>query len=283
MASLKSLDNAQTAEKRYIAKRFIYVESGEDVYFFHDCWFYDKGSKIEFRSVDAGDGGGCNQVIDQVRADRDNGIDAYGIVDRDCLKSKAEWDSFFETDNTEFRCSNPLNSEHVHVLRCWEIENYLLHPEVIEAYLAAEFRRSPRSRNQVLAELFDLVCRLILVVAADVFLNSYGQSRLPFGFGQGQNFINIDTSIRNRLVRISPEAEESFDECLEKIAAFGENCDPRSLEHWSSLLRIIDGKRLIAWIKNHYKIQGDPCGHLAVMSRNKLDELLEPELRQLIS
>lgn len=76
MASLKSLDNAQTAEKRYIAKRFIYVESGEDVYFLYDCWFYDKGSKVEFRSVDAGDGGGCNKVIEQVRADCDNGIDA---------------------------------------------------------------------------------------------------------------------------------------------------------------------------------------------------------------
>jgi len=285
MASFKQIDNAHTAEKRYVAKRILYVESEEDVQIFAERWFNDRGDKVEFRAAGQDEGGGCNQVIRQVHDDRANDIDAYGIIDRDSLKSQGNWTAFFATDDAVFRQIACAEEPYIHVLRYWEIENYLLHPEVLEMFLADAFRRSPRSIEKILSELFDLTCLLIMVIAADVVFNRHGQRSLDSGFWAGQTRLDIDDGLHKRLSSVATEVEavfDEYDEYVAKIVAFGENTPHRSLTHWLALLRILDGKRLVIWIQHHYRLQHDPCGHLARLSRSKLSNILDPEIFALV-
>jgi hypothetical protein len=43
MARLKDLESGAVAERRYVAKRFVYLESEEDVQILGDRWFSDRG------------------------------------------------------------------------------------------------------------------------------------------------------------------------------------------------------------------------------------------------
>lgn len=176
MASLKEIESGDVAERRYVAKRFIYVESEEDVQILAERWFNDRGAKVEFQAAGDDFGGGSNPVISQVESDRRNGIDAFGILDRDSLAARSDWDAFFDTDDASFSARLPFG-EWIFVLRCWEIENYLLHPRVIEAFLADAQGRSVRDEIHVTEELFGILCDLIPVVAGSLVLTSYGMHR----------------------------------------------------------------------------------------------------------
>ncbi len=178
MASLKELESGDVAERRYVAKRFVYVESEEDVQILAERWLNDRGAKVEFQAAGDDFGGGSNPVITQVENDRLNGIDGVGILDRDSLAARSNWDAFFDTDDESFSARFPFG-KWIFVLRCWEIENYLLHPMVIEAFLADEQGRSQRDESQVTEELFDILCDLIPVVAVDlaIFLAGLGAQK----------------------------------------------------------------------------------------------------------
>lgn len=182
MARLKDLDTGSAAERRYVAKKFINLESEEDVQIFSERWFNDRAERVEFLPAGDGDGdggpGGCTRVVGRVTEDRQASIEAYGIVDRDSLAREGWWMEFLETDDAQFDASKPFG-EYVIVLRCWEIENYLLHPVVIEEFLSDEQGRSGRELSVVLAELFDMLCCLIPITAADLILHCEGKRKCP--------------------------------------------------------------------------------------------------------
>jgi hypothetical protein len=285
MASLKDVKSGPMAERLYVAKRFIYLESPEDVQFFADRWFIDSGERVEFLAAGDDSGGGCNQVLSKVREDRENEIMAFGIVDRDALASNKLWDSFFESDDDRFRQLNPFG-DHVFVLRCWEVENYLLHPEVIEEFVADDQGRKPRPPQEVLEDLFNLICPLIVIVATDLLLNSYGQKCLSNQFGCNQSINSILDSTEKKLCHeVSPEVAELLEECVGKILKFLGVAEGRSLDNWLNLLRILDGKKVIHWLENHYQLgHRDIRWHLArkTKDRGKVADMLDREIFELV-
>jgi len=208
-------------------------------------------------------------------------IDAWGIVDRDALTQQGRWTEFFETDDGVFATIEPLHP-HVKVLRCWEIENYLLHPEIIEEFLVDEHGRSRRPLNQVLEGVFDIVCRLIPIVAANLILNRDGRTKLPDGFGLGQLFEDIYQGVRSRIeCDLSPEAADELDNFVEKIVAFSGSVSHRSLDHWLRQIRIVDGKRLIRWLRHEHNLgDRDVRWHLARLTRDR--RRIADELEQMI-
>lgn len=285
MASLKDLESGDLAERRYVAKRFVYLESEEDVQILAERWFNDHGAKVEFQAAGDASGGGCNLVIAQVEKDRLNGIDAVGILDRDSLAARSEWDAFFDTDDESFSKRFPFG-EWIFVLRCWEIENYLLHPMVIEAFLADEQGRGVRDEAQVTEELFGILCDLIPVIAGSLVLTSYGMRGLDVGFGVGRPSLEIYSPIEKKLKdNVSPDAGELLDTCIERIANFGAAHDDRSTEHWLDLIRGIDGKRLLYWLSHRYHIGRDVRFHLASRTRDSglVDVMLDDFFSELVS
>lgn len=287
MASLKNLESGDVAERRYVAKRYVYLESAEDVQILAERWFNDRGAKVEFLAAGDALGGGCNCVIAQVDKDVENGIDAVGILDRDSLAARSQWDAFFDTADAS--CSNrSLFGERIYVLRCWEIENYLLHPVVIESFLADEIGRSERPEADVNQELFDILCDLVPVVAGSLVLTSYGQRTLDKGFGLKQTLLGNHAQVTQQIEsRLSPEAAESLENCIERIVAFGNAHHDRSTAHWLDLIRVIDGKRLLVWLLHRYQLgnKREVRFHLARLTRDcgMLDAVLDDFFFQLVS
>ena len=288
MARLKDLDTGSMAERRYVAKKFIYLESEEDVQNFSERWLSDRAERVEFLPAGDGDGGpgGCTRVVGRVTEDRQASIEAYGIVDRDSLSREGWWMEFLETDDAQFDASKPFG-EYVIVLRCWEIENYLLHPEVIEEFLSDEQGRSGRDLSVVLAELFDMLCCLILISAADLILHCEGKRKCPSGFGLGQRYWDIHTTVCQRIEReIKRGAAEELDDVIGQIVSFAAGKGHRSLEHWLAQARIVDGKRLITWLCDRYKLGSrDIRWHLARLSRDrgKIPEIMDQAVLALVA
>jgi hypothetical protein len=50
VATLKDLESGNLAERRYVAKRYVYLESEEDVQILAERWFNDRGAKVEFQA-----------------------------------------------------------------------------------------------------------------------------------------------------------------------------------------------------------------------------------------
>jgi len=137
--------------------------------------------------------------------------------------------------------------------------------------LADEHGRSRRPLDRVLERLFDIVCRLIPIVAADLILNRDGRSRLPDGFGLGQSFEDIYRAVRSRVeCELSPEAANELDIFIEKVVAFSGSVSHRSLDHWLGQIRIVDGKRLIRWLRHEHSLgDRDIHWHLARLTHDR--------------
>ncbi len=275
MGSFNNLESSDQVERRNVAKRFVYLESEEDVQVFGERWFFERGEKVEFLPASDGGKGGCNDVIARVAVDRAAGIDAWGVVDRDVLAARCDWDAFFDADDMSFTARKALG-EYVLVLRCWEMENYLLHPDVLEHHLADVRGRSPRPSSRLTDELFEIVCCKLPILAANLILNSYGKKKLPPSFGHDQDCNKLIESIEKRLEQEGIPGDV-LEDCLGRIASFGERYSPRTEAHWLVLLRILDGKLLVEWIKSHFMLKDECRFTLATRTKvlGKINAILE--------
>lgn len=284
MGSFNDVVSAEQVERLYIGKRVIYLESEEDVQVFRERWFFDVGAVVDFAPATTGGSGGCGNVRNQVTADREARINAWGIVDRDALAAPDTWDVFFECDDAAFLANQQLGP-YIFALRYWEMENYLLHPEVLEGYLADIEGRTPRPTEAIVEELFRLICSKLPVLATKLTLHYHGKPPLPEKFGHNEkNWSKLIDSLEERLTDsgISSEALENF---VEKIGNFGNSSPPRTIEHWLALLRILDGKQVIDWIRERYGLK-DECRFQwarRLREHGKLEVMLEDRIRRLAS
>ena len=184
MPDLKKLPVSDTRAfgGQYLNRRRLYVESeDDDVTVFKQYWFDGLGDALTFIGAS-----GCAQVIKGVKRDRERRIESYGIVDRDSLiTGRNEWRLFFEDNDETFRADRPFGP-YIHVLPRWEMENYLLHPDVIECYLSDSNGRARRPRAEVLRDLFSTLPPLIPVLAGKLLLRQCGlpQSSRPIFSGR---------------------------------------------------------------------------------------------------
>ncbi len=141
MASFKSL-STDFIGSQYEGGVKIFLESGEDVRIFCDHWFADRQDKIRFESAEEGatGSGGYNAVLRKVEQALDQRLTAFGIIDRDVLLADEKPDLFWETDDGKFESTVPYG-DRIHVLRRWELENYLLKPKAVSAELACRVSR----------------------------------------------------------------------------------------------------------------------------------------------
>lgn len=259
MASYNQWDAEELVEQSWSGKRIIFLESEDDVRVMQERWFFDRGEGVDFHPASGEGAGGCHDVIARVEEARARGLnDVWGIVDRDALASSNYWEAFFDCDDRSFT-ERKVFGEFILVLRCWEMENYLLHPEIIEQHLADIHGRSPRSPGEVVEELFEILCCKLPIVAANLLLNSQGQKGLKSDFGLGVPCMELLETVQQQLSKIG--LDDALENWLVRMNAFGSNEMPRSLEQWLAMLRIVDGKLLLKWLRHHFRIQ-DECKYL---------------------
>jgi hypothetical protein len=248
MASFKKVETT-LVDAKYEGGIKVFLESAEDVRIFSEHWFSHKQDKLRFISAEGDQfgGGGCKVVINKVEEANNQNIPAYGIVDRDVLLNDgkldiSKLDIFWETDDAKFHAAQPYG-EKIHVLRRWELENYLLQPEAFAHEVSRRISRSPApdiSAEIFLAESEDI----IQVTALTTYSVSNGQKSPNPAFGTNiplgsDLFQEIDKFLKKQF---PPPACPDISADAAKIKAFDKK-DTNPRERWERLSRILDGKK----------------------------------------
>lgn len=247
MASFKQEDQTSLIENRYEGRKKVFLESEEDVRIFSDHWFSHKLDQLSFVSAEAGmtGGGGCQVVISKVNESNAQAVDAHGIVDRDTLLSDKKTDLFWEVDNDIFHNAQPYGDK-IHVLRRWELENYLLQPDAFSAEVSRRVARAPVSTvssESFLQQAEDII--QVTALTAYLVSNDNGSPKPAFGTNIPSSS-DLANEINKYLKNKFPEKESlDIDDEVNKIKAF-ELSTEDSIEKWSSLSRILDGKKCLA-------------------------------------
>lgn len=275
MPSLKDLQQTDAIDSAYLDKAIVYLESEEDVQIIKERWFFDEGRYVEFKSVDAGSGGGCMQVVRQVAFDRGKGIVAFGIVDRDALLQCRYWDQWWEKDDAAFQANQPWG-EYVKVLKRWEIENYLLTPMEVETVMADKALRAMRSRSTVIEELLDHAEDVKVLSAAAVYCHENGYS-FPDGFAGDKRKQALQSVVAAHLSKLFTDYDPwQLNEYIDRIEAFAEGVADRGAERWERLNRLIDGKRMLRRLGLYGAVFSDRRGDLARHIR--INDRIDPEI-----
>jgi len=250
MASFKQAKTA-LLDAKYERRIRVFLESAEDVRIFSDHWFSHKQDKLRFISAEGEQigGGGCKVVINKVAEANQQAIKAYGIVDRDVLLGDAKLDLFWEADDDKFHTTKPYG-DRIHVLRRWELENYLLQPEAFAEEAARRVARSPAPT--VSAETFlELADDLVQLTALTTCLVANGKGQPNTGFGVQASDSSALVEEINRFLKnqFTGQTPPDFMNDVEKLRTFDcRNVTPE--QRWERLSRILDGKKSLMRLCN---------------------------------
>ncbi len=279
MGNFKRIKRTGPIEHKYVNKVVVYLESEADVLILRDRWFFDVGERLEFASVDVEGSGGCTKVVNQVHSDREAGIEAFGIVDRDALLRENRWDLFFETDDVIFDAERPYGAW-VTVLRRWEIENYLLVPEAVNDYLSDSTDGRLRSVAATTEQMLDCAESLIPQIAANVLLHQMRKRKMPSDFGhQADDAVQMKEEVCRYLTSgEGSDCEESdLAGYILRIQRFAEDQPERDGKRWGRLSRLIDGKLFVRrFFHSVHRLGHEHRFHLATRIREK--RCIDPEI-----
>ncbi len=266
MAGFK--DNKTTAQLKqgYDDKIYVYLESTDDYQIIARRWFKSelKDGELQFIAADTvfgSSGGGCEAVIRIVNDARNNNRTAYGIVDRDVLHSDSvnNWDLWWEEDDNVFQSQNPCGN-YIRVLLRWELENYLLDVDALEASIAdtpplTDMRTHAEAANDVLQFHNELKNKS----AATVVLVSHQEEGLNPGFGCNPRRTgdelrqDIETHLEKKGIS---EAKDALGKERNKIDRFDDS-SLSSIDRWESLIRMLDGKAALKYLGCMLKVPFD--------------------------
>ena len=254
------ISDAGSAENIYLNRLIVFVEGISDVEILMRL-FPDREDEIRFltpsqkaNGLQDSNGNGCIAVINRVnqeRKDRSNPGRCIGIVDRDVYFGLKEWDILFEIDDDKYR--NECNlGEGIKPLIYWEIENYLLFPEVISAVLSD----LDKDVDHIESNIEAAIGRLIRINAANCVIHEHDVTSIPHGLllkeCNDEDFASlIEKQIRNR--SIDEHAINKIDDFVCRHEKFNKGSVPeRYLER---SMRIVPGKALLSFIAWKYRVK----------------------------
>uniref|UniRef100_UPI004056CDC5 hypothetical protein n=1 Tax=Candidatus Electrothrix sp. TaxID=2170559 RepID=UPI004056CDC5 len=278
MTAFKDKSATEFAEKSYLSRVVVYLESEEDRLIIGDRWFYDEN--LEFRSAgEEGQGGGCNQVIRKVNDDKEKGIKSVGLVDRDVLLKDCHWECWWEHDDSDFRACQPYG-ENIKVLSSWEIENYLLlEPEIIASVKADRFGQV-QQRPAPLPLSSEEISLFTMLTAADVCCHVEGRKKVSDSMA---HYDKASHELRRSLEKKGVELA-ALDQGINMAARFAGAEEAGSAEHWKQVSRILNGKAILKRLQLLGKKQEDAVDcRLALARKIADDERIDPEIRDHIA
>lgn len=226
---------------------------------------------------------GSEAVRSRVLAERPKNDRVFGLLDRDTVMHRKDWDTFLEPDDERFRAA-VTSEDGIHVLIRWEIENYLFDPEpVLQLLRHLGHLSGPRYPGDiaVLDQVISLCERLLPVSAATCICHDGGETRPANGIcSDARDAAQSEEMIRQHLrLSADPDKKHRFDEMLIRIKAFDSPTARDQTERISALLRIVDGKRLVWFFTNKLGIHTEPrwqlTNNLATSPRSPSNDLTE--------
>lgn len=272
----------QAISAYYIGLPRVILEGTSDVRLFEQYWFRDMMDTFEF--VEAGrvaDGGGCTAVALAVMKSRAQNIPAFGIVDRDHLFRSQAWTDLFELDDAAF--ADRTSNNDVYTTTRWEIEAYLLEPEMISAWVRS-FSKPPGSPARISAAVAEAIKEAEQLVRANGFFatsHTVGKS-CPAQYFSGISVDALAGAASEALAGLDADGSvaQEVDMLVEAILARAPTEQEDRLR-W--LLRYVDTKRLLHRLRLRYTSSSEVIWYFAelMMRSNERPRELEHRLNVL--
>lgn len=259
----------------------VILEGQMDVALFRE-WFRNLRDVIEF--VEAGQvltGGGCTGVPAAVaHSQAHDNLPAIGIVDRDTLFREKIWNLLYTGDEAAFAA---MQTEDVVVASLWEVEAYLLRPDLFADWIRLRREALP-APNEICATaivaaleeaeaLLDIAPALAALHAANVACPSNWGLHLPAADLSG----HCADAYAAELEQQQGVAEE-VQALVDEIKA---NAPAEPAERFLYLLRYVDTKRLLGRLAHRWTLAGKNP-HLALNPLMARDAYSPAELAAIV-
>lgn len=226
----------------------VVLEGQNDVNLFSRFWFVSMLETFDF--VEAGHvvgGSGCTAVQTAVQYSLQiDHVPAFGIIDGDNLFRVKEWSSLFAV-NERHPATAPLD---VYVASLWEIEAYMLEPDLFAMWVYGSHRSAPGSK----AECDSALTRALL--ECDFLLEMAPFFAAAHAEGEQINqacYLNIRAEApeaarqdsAQKLAGFSPASQFVAQTVDTLVAAVRSNSPNGEADRLRFLLRYVDTKRLL--------------------------------------
>ncbi|MCI5165236.1 MAG: hypothetical protein D3903_03895 [Candidatus Electrothrix sp. GM3_4] len=280
MAAFKEKLSTEFAEKSYLSRVTVYLESEEDRLIIGDRWFYDE-ENLDFRSAgeDTQGAGGCTQVIKKVNDDEEKGIKSVGLVDRDVLLKDCRWECWWEHDDIDFKACQPYG-KNIKVLSRWEIENYLLlEPDIIASVKADRFGHA-QERSAPIPLSSKEISLFTMLTAADACCHAGGEKKVSDSMaGFSGTPQKLGSSLQKKGIQPAALEQEMI-----KVACFAGDEEEGSVEQWKQQSRILNGKAILNRLHLLGKKMDDASDYRLALARKIADDdKIDPEIKEHIT
>ena len=294
IASFDDFEHSEQIEDDVSGLIKIYLEGIDDRRLFREYWFYNYLDRFDF-DIPSRDAGGSMAVYSEVNATLASGkAVAFGIVDRDVLFRNMNWDLLFEEDDNHFQIQQPFGSN-IYVTLLWEIEAYLLDPELLHDWIKNSCRDAPNlphSPDSLLDSCVDH-CHCVLRIAEIASLAHMLRIKLCgnsnsdlFAHDRAQN--DIPKIIQNKLAEFRSNVnwvEEEHGLVYRKISEFVNKTmesasSESSADRLRRLLRFVDTKWLLTRLTKAFGMKDNAKWVLADKMKDK--NRRPPELKELL-
>jgi hypothetical protein len=247
VASFESFDTDQQIAVHQAGLVRVVLEGETDVTLFSRFWFPSFQETFQF--VEAGKlapGAGCTGVADAVAYSQSEGVPAIGIMDRDTLFRSKNWPILFSTDPMIMNANWTETS--IYVTSMWEVEAYLLEPDLLAEWVAVAHRTPPGSIADCDRALNRSIeaCKVLLAAAPYFAAQHEIGVASPNGLFSDQPLERVVEVCDERIATATPEAKAVASAVKALVDAILANEPAEQAEQLRFLLRYVDTKRLLS-------------------------------------
>ncbi|APZ97616.1 hypothetical protein BWQ93_03280 [Sphingopyxis sp. QXT-31] len=259
----------------------VVLEGDSDVAFFL-AWFEHLLSELDFVSAKSISGAaGCTAVGQAVQQSiDDDGIPAIGIVDRDWLSREQRWDLLYSLDDNA--ATNAKGGDVV-TASLWEIEAYLLLPELMGRWVGLQRNPPPASQGEKGSALARVVeeCDALLF-AMPFFASAHAAGEhCDIRYFRDVAHHNMPEKCGEICDALEGERRVALEQVDSLIAAIRTAAPADPERRLSFLLRYLDTKRLLERVGRRLKLHAD--AHHALSELMSLLDLRPAELEEILN
>jgi len=236
----------------------VVLEGRMDVDLFRRFWFSHLQETFEFvEASTVGDGAGCTAVGNAVKALSAKGVPAVGIIDRDCLFKQARWPALYMTDDSLFDAET--RDGNVYVTRLWEVEAYLLDPDLLGDWVSTSHVKPPGPESDCRAAVSRTLVECdVLLTAAPYFAAKHvvGEVCAEKHF-EGLTASEVADICAAKLAKGQPVQQTVAAGVEALIANIRASLPDHEADRLLYLLRFVDTKRLLARLATALQVRPD--------------------------
>lgn len=234
----------------------VILEGKSDVDLFEQYWFSSMRETFDF--LEAGrlvNASGCTAVRAAVHHSLNvDHVPAVGIIDRDSLFREKRWDLLFEVDEAKF--SADLQAAEVYVASLWEIEAYMLEPDLLAKWVSGSHRSPPGPQAECDNALARTIseCEFLLEIASFFAAAHVEGMSINESYFRGVSLEAAKATCAQKLATLSAESQSIAAQVNALVTTVRNHRPTGDVEQLRFMLRYVDTKRLIIRLFHSLKV-----------------------------